>query len=67
MSNNPNSKEAPVRSPCVNICCLNDDNVCVGCYRTGLEISCWGKMSREEQLAVLDNVRQREQQSQFVR
>ncbi len=62
-----NSKpDQPVKSPCVNVCFLDDNDVCLGCYRTGMEISRWGAMSREQQLAVMEKVRQRESQSAFV-
>ncbi|REG84215.1 DUF1289 domain-containing protein [Marinomonas pollencensis] len=60
------TKKASVKSPCVNLCLLNDDDVCVGCYRTGKEISSWGRMSAEEQRHVLVKVSEREQASQFV-
>lgn len=46
-------KEKPVKSPCVSICALNDDDVCVGCWRTGDEISHWGAYSNDERRAVL--------------
>jgi len=45
--------EKPVKSPCVSICALNDDDVCVGCWRTGNEISHWGAYSNDERRAVL--------------
>ena len=61
------AKQKAVRSPCVNICELNDDLVCIGCYRSGEEISRWGAMNRDEQLAVLAKAAQREAQSPFVR
>lgn len=60
------AKQKAVRSPCVNICELNDEHVCVGCYRTGQEISRWGKMTRDEQLAVVEKARQRETASPYV-
>ncbi len=60
------AKQKAVRSPCINICELNEDNVCIGCYRTGQEISRWGKMTSEEQLAVMKKVHQRESESQFI-
>lgn len=59
-------KKNKVRSPCVNICLLNEEDICVGCYRTGREISLWGRMTRGEQLSVLKKVAKREQASQFV-
>ncbi|ETI62445.1 DUF1289 domain-containing protein [Marinomonas profundimaris] len=55
-----------VKSPCVNLCLLNDDDVCVGCYRTGKEISLWGSMNKASQLAVMKKIRERESKSQFV-
>lgn len=30
-----------IESPCVRNCCLNDDDICVGCYRSLAEISRW--------------------------
>ncbi|MGJ8646504.1 MAG: DUF1289 domain-containing protein [Marinomonas colpomeniae] len=38
-----------VKSPCVNICFLNEDDLCTGCYRTGKEISLWGSMNKASQ------------------
>ncbi|MGO3346635.1 MAG: DUF1289 domain-containing protein [Marinomonas sp.] len=55
-----------VKSPCVNLCSLNDDDVCIGCYRTGQEISVWGSVSVSERRTILSKVREREQRSQLV-
>lgn len=55
-----------VVSPCVGLCSLNDEGVCVGCYRTGQEISVWGRLDYEAQLDVMKKVRAREASSQFV-
>ncbi|ETX09904.1 Fe-S oxidoreductase [Marinomonas ushuaiensis DSM 15871] len=55
-----------VKSPCVNICFLNEEDVCTGCYRTGKEISLWGAMNKASQLAVMKKVREREAKSPFV-
>ncbi|MCP5161799.1 MAG: DUF1289 domain-containing protein [Hahellaceae bacterium] len=52
--------EGVVRSPCVGICALNEDDLCIGCFRTGMEICRWGDMSNEEKRAVLRNVSERE-------
>lgn len=52
-----------VRSPCVSICALDVDDVCIGCFRTGMEIARWGVMGRDEKLATLDLVRLRERKS----
>ena len=56
-----NSKERPVKSPCVSICALDIDDICMECLRSGQEISQWGKMSNEQRLAVLERIKQRAQ------
>lgn len=50
--------EAPV-SPCVSICALDGDDVCVGCFRTGREISYWGRLAANDQHEVLARCRRR--------
>lgn len=55
-----------LQSPCVNVCYLDDNDVCVGCYRTGYEISQWGSLAIEGQRAIMQKVREREAASQFV-
>ena len=54
------SAQAPVPSPCVSICALDDNNVCLGCYRSGEEISRWGELSNDEKRAVMEKVCERE-------
>lgn len=54
------SAQAPVPSPCVSICALDDNNVCLGCYRSGEEISRWGELSNDEKRAVMEKVGERE-------
>lgn len=53
--------EKLVASPCVSICALDDDDVCIGCQRTGDEIIRWGKMTNDERRAVLTRLAQRAQ------
>lgn len=48
-----------VASPCVSICALDGDDVCIGCFRTGGEVSRWGLLTAEEQRDVLDRCRRR--------
>jgi len=49
-----------VRSPCVNVCALNQNDVCIGCQRTGEEIRCWSTMTDAERQEVLLKVAERE-------
>lgn len=50
---------AAVRSPCVAVCALDEDDVCTGCQRTGEEITRWGRMSNNERRQVLALCEQR--------
>jgi predicted Fe-S protein YdhL (DUF1289 family) len=52
-----------IPSPCVSICALNSDDVCVGCYRTGDEITRWWGMENAEKKQILEKVKERETQS----
>ena len=42
-----------VKSPCVNVCALDADDVCIGCFRSMDEIAGWGLLSDEQKQAVL--------------
>ena len=47
------TRQDTVPSPCVSICALDADDVCIGCFRTGREISDWGRLSDDDKRAVL--------------
>ncbi|HAG96124.1 MAG: DUF1289 domain-containing protein [Pseudomonadales bacterium] len=53
-----------IPSPCVRNCCLNDDDVCLGCGRTLDDIRNWTRFSPQERDQAL--VRARERTSQFT-
>jgi predicted Fe-S protein YdhL (DUF1289 family) len=48
-----------VESPCVRNCCLDDDNVCIGCGRELAEIVAWSTSSEEDKRAILARSRER--------
>lgn len=50
-----------VPSPCISVCALDENDVCIGCARTGQEIIGWGKMSNEERKEVLKKTAERQQ------
>ncbi len=52
-----------VSSPCVSICALDEDDICVGCYRSGNEITRWSQLNQDEKKQVMDKVREREAKS----
>jgi hypothetical protein len=43
-----------VPSPCNRTCTLNEDDICIGCFRSLQEIMDWTKMTPEQQQAALD-------------
>jgi predicted Fe-S protein YdhL (DUF1289 family) len=48
-----------VESPCIKVCVLDGQSVCVGCGRTIDEIAGWSRMSAPEQLAASERAAQR--------
>jgi len=52
-------QEKPVASPCVYVCALGDHDICVGCQRSGEEITRWGRMDNAERREVLARCHER--------
>ncbi|WP_018608490.1 DUF1289 domain-containing protein [Uliginosibacterium gangwonense] len=48
-------------SPCVRMCCLDDTDTCLGCFRTLSEITGWGYADAEERERILERCTQRKQ------
>ena len=48
-----------VPSPCVRNCCLDDNDICLGCGRTVEEIIRWGDAVDNEKLEVLKSSKKR--------
>ena len=55
-----------VASPCTSVCALDDDNVCLGCFRTVKEITDWWQLSNSRKEEVLKACQQRRQESGWV-
>jgi len=45
-----------VPSPCINDCCLNDADMCMGCFRLLEEILIWGDADSPTRLEILERV-----------
>lgn len=60
------SDTAP-KSPCISICVLDDDDICMGCFRSAEEIADWFMASDEQKNEVLRRARERLQASFKVR
>ncbi len=48
-----------VESPCIRSCCLNNEDICLGCFRSLDEITGWSYKSDVEKQTVLDYATQR--------
>lgn len=46
----------PVLSPCIGVCQLGDDGLCLGCLRSAAEIGAWLGLSDAERTHFLDVV-----------
>ncbi len=58
---------ATVESPCVRNCCLNNNDICVGCYRSLAEITYWSQADDEAKLSILAAARaRREDKNQVI-
>lgn len=55
-------REKPIKSPCISVCALDINDICMGCQRSGDEISRWGTMDNQQRREVLEQVAQRARQ-----
>lgn len=46
--------EATVASPCTNVCRLNPEGICKGCFRTRAEIVGWRAANDDERRAIVE-------------
>jgi predicted Fe-S protein YdhL (DUF1289 family) len=53
---------APVPSPCRRECTLDDNDVCLGCGRTLLEITGWTSFSEEQRVQVVESAARRREE-----
>lgn len=45
-----------VLTPCIGVCTMGEDDLCMGCLRSGAEIAAWGGMSDAERQQWMDQV-----------
>jgi predicted Fe-S protein YdhL (DUF1289 family)/8-oxo-dGTP pyrophosphatase MutT (NUDIX family) len=48
-----NFSYAPVPSPCIGVCTLDGEGLCVGCRRSSDEIARWSRMDNDERLQLM--------------
>ena len=54
-----------VKSPCINICKLDENKICIGCYRTIDEIAHWTKYTDEEKIQIKRIIEKRKTNETF--
>ncbi len=61
MNNDKNLSELDniAHSPCIRNCCLNEEDTCLGCFRSLDEIAQWNEADNHARHIVLQNARQR--------
>ncbi|WP_286239187.1 DUF1289 domain-containing protein [Neptuniibacter halophilus] len=59
MLTDPRKAKKQNASPCIRNCCLDDNDVCLGCYRSLSEILAWSEESEEEKAAILRRTKER--------
>lgn len=52
-----------IKSPCISVCALDEQDVCIGCLRTVEEITHWRGMSEQERAEVMERVRRRQREN----
>ena len=55
----PAAGDENLASPCIRICCLDEQNVCLGCFRTLDEIKDWTSTDKSARALVLQRCAQR--------
>ena len=58
----PKDNIEDVASPCVSHCCLNEYDICLGCFRNVDEIMAWGQLDVAAKKEVLNQCRIRQKQ-----
>jgi predicted Fe-S protein YdhL (DUF1289 family) len=54
-----NQIEDGVQSPCIDNCCLNNQKICLSCFRSLVEIAQWSQMNDRMRLDVLHKAENR--------
>ena len=59
-----NLNKDQLSSPCVRQCCLNNDDICLGCFRSLEEIRSWTEVDEQTRQRFLANAKRREKDYQ---
>jgi predicted Fe-S protein YdhL (DUF1289 family) len=59
MADESTNRVSYISTPCIMVCTLNEDDICIGCYRSLEEIGAWGDANTDERIDILDNAADR--------
>ena len=62
MTDDPSELVGSALSPCVRNCCLDNNDICMGCGRSLSEILVWGAATENEKREILITCRRRHKQ-----
>ena len=54
-------------SPCISVCVLDTNDICMGCYRSATEVTDWFMASAEEKREILKLAHKRMELSTTIR
>lgn len=54
-------------SPCISVCVLNAEDICMGCYRSADEVTDWFIASAEEKTRILQRSQKRMEAASTIR
>ncbi|NQY48693.1 MAG: DUF1289 domain-containing protein [Colwellia sp.] len=61
---NSDKKISLINSPCVRNCCLDGDDICLGCFRHIDEIVAWRSYSEQDKQQIVTLCQQRRENSE---
>lgn len=51
-----------IDTPCIRQCCLNENDICMGCFRTLDDMKIWRKSTQKEKLEMLQHAKVRREE-----
>ena len=59
--------ESEPQSPCISVCLLDDNDICVGCFRSADEITDWFIADPDGKREILSRARKRAEEASTIR
>lgn len=50
------SDPQPIASPCIGVCVLDENDLCIGCARTETEIANWTQFTPDEREGIMNQL-----------